>query len=103
MLNDYPQELWVTLDAAAIAEELGALLVKLNGPRYWTLDGLGLKAPGVDPVLRNFNGLTMRRLATVDLGDNPSTQRYVERYVNRGAVFFFNAGAPIYKLVNPMS
>src|ERR1700692_1358369 len=31
MLNDCPQELWGTLDAAAIAEELGALLVKLNG------------------------------------------------------------------------
>ncbi len=101
MLNDCPQELWVTLDAAAIAEELGALVVKLNGPRYWTLDGLGQKAPVVDPVMREFNGLSMRRLATVDLGDNPSTQPYVERYVNRGAVFFFNAGAPAYELVNP--
>jgi len=101
MLNDCPQELWVTLDAAAIAEEMGALLVKLNGPRYWTLDGLGQKVPVVDPVMRDFNGLTMRRLATVDLGDNPSTQPYVDRYVNRGAVFFFNAGAPVYELVNP--
>jgi hypothetical protein len=43
----------------------------------------------------------MRRIATVDLGDNPSTQPYVERYVNRGAVFFFDAGAPVYELVNP--
>jgi hypothetical protein len=91
----------VTLDAAAIAEEMGALLVKLNGPPYWTLDGLGQKVPVVDPVTRDFNGLTMRRLATVDLGDNPSTQPYLERYVNRGAVFFFEAGAPVYELVNP--
>ncbi len=43
----------------------------------------------------------MRRLAAVDLGDNPSTQPYVERYVNRGEVFFFNAGTPVYELVNP--
>lgn len=101
MLNDCPQELWETLDAATIAEEMGAVVVKLNGPRYWMLDGLGQKVAVVDPVLRDFNGITMRRIATVDLGPDPSTQPYVERYVNRGAVFFFNAGAPVHELVNP--
>ena len=44
LLNDCPQELWEALVPAAIAEELGALIVKLNGPRYWVLDGLGSKA-----------------------------------------------------------
>jgi len=101
MLNDCPQALWETLDAAAIAEEMGAVAVKLNGPRYWMLDGLGQKVAVVDPVLRDFNGLTMRRIATVDLGGDPSTRPYVERYVNRGAVFFFDAGAPVHELVNP--
>jgi hypothetical protein len=80
---------------------MGAVMVKLNGPRYWTLDGLGQKVAVVDPVLRDFNGLTMRRIATVDLGDNPAPLPYVERYVNRGAVFFFDAGAPVYELLNP--
>jgi len=101
MLNDCPQELWETLDAGAIAEELGAVLVKLNGPRHWTLDGLGQKVAVVEPVFRDFNGLAMRRIATVDLGDNPAPMPYVERHVNRGAVFFFDAGAPVYELVNP--
>ena len=101
MLNDCPQELWETLDAAVIAAEMGALAVKLNGPRHWTLDGLGQKVAIVEPVLRDFNGLTMRRIATVDLGTNPAPMPYVERYVNRGAVFFFDAGAPVYELVNP--
>ncbi|MGZ4707116.1 MAG: hypothetical protein ACXWBN_00070 [Acidimicrobiales bacterium] len=101
MLNDCPQELWETLDATAIAAEMGAVVVKLNGPRYWMLDGLGQKVAVVEPVFRDFNGITMRRIATVDLGPDPSTQPYVERYVNRGAVFFFDAGAPVYELVNP--
>lgn len=101
MLNDCPQELWETLDASAIAAEMGALVVKLNGPRYWMLDGLGQKVAPVDPIMRDFNGITMRRIATVDLGENPSQQPYLERYVNRGAVFFFDAGAPVYELVNP--
>lgn len=101
MLNACPQELWDTLDAATIAADMGAALVKLNGPRYWMLDGLGQKVAVIEPVFRDFNGLTMRRIATVDLGDNPSVQPYVERHVNRGAVFFFDAGKPVYELVNP--
>ena len=67
------------------------MVVKLNGPRHWMLDGLGQKVAVVDPVFRDFNGLTMRRIATVDLGNDPSVQPYVERHVNRGAVFFFDA------------
>jgi hypothetical protein len=101
LLNDCPQELWETLDAAAIAAEMGAAFVKLNGPRHWVLDGLGQKVAVVEPVLRDFNGLTMRRIATVDLGDDPAAMPYVERHVDRGAVFFFDAGAPVYELVNP--
>ena len=101
MLNDCPQELWETLDAEAIAADMGALIVKLNGPRHWMLDGLGTKVAVVEPVLREFNGLLMRRIATVDLGTDPAVQPYVERYVNRGAVFFFDAGSPVHELVNP--
>ena len=77
------------------------MVVELNGPRYWMLDGLGQKVAVVDPVLRDFNGITMRRIATVDLGADPSSTPYVERHVNRGAVFFFDAGAAVYELVNP--
>lgn len=58
MLNDCPQELWSTLVPADIAAELGAVFVKLNGPRHWVLDGLGTKIAPVEPVLREFNGLS---------------------------------------------
>ncbi|MEI8391291.1 MAG: hypothetical protein WCG40_02210 [Actinomycetes bacterium] len=101
MINDCPDELWQTLDPAVIASEMGALAVKLNGPRYWVLDGLGTKVAFVEPVIRDFNGLMMRRIATVDLGDKPATIPYEERYVNRGAVFFFDAGSVVYELINP--
>jgi hypothetical protein len=101
MLNDCPQELWDTLDAEAIAQDMGALAVKLNGPRYWMIDGLGQKVAPVDPVLRDFNGLSTRRIAVVELGDQPTVAPYTETHVNRGAVFFFDAGSPVYELVNP--
>lgn len=101
MLNDCPQELWSTLVAADIAAELGAVFVKLNGPRHWVLDGLGTKVAPVEPVLREFNGLLTRRIATIDLGQNPQSVPYTERHVDRGAVFFWDAGKPVYELVNP--
>ena len=100
MINDCPAELWDTLKADEIAKDLGALFVKLNGQRYWMLDGLGTKVAFVEPVMREFNGLMMRRIATVDLGDAPSTVPYQERFVNRGAVFFFDAGSVVYELIN---
>jgi len=101
MLNHCPQDLWDALDADTIAAEMGALAVKLNGPRYWMIDGLGQKVAVVDPVLRDFNGLTTRRIAVVELGQQPTVSPYTETHVNRGAVFFFDAGSPVYELVNP--
>ncbi|MGA2837052.1 MAG: hypothetical protein ABSF84_10690 [Acidimicrobiales bacterium] len=100
-LNDCPQDLWDGLDPSAIAEETGAVAVKLNGPRYWTIDGIGQKVNALEPVLREFNGLLMRRLAVIDLGDTPGTSPYTDVHVDRGAVFFFDAGKPVYELVNP--
>ena len=88
-LNECPQELWDTLDPVAIAADLGALVVKLNGPRHWVIDGIGQKVNTLEPVLREFNGLLMRRLARIDLGDEPSTSPYTDNFVHRGAVFFF--------------
>ncbi len=101
MLNDCPQHLWEKLDAAAIAKEMGAVMVKLNGPRHWVLDGLGTKVAPVEPVLREFGGIMFRRIATLALGTTPSIGAYSENKVNRGAVFFFDAGKPVYELVSP--
>ena len=101
MLNDCPQELWETLDADAIAKDMGAVFVKLNGPRYWLLDGLGSKVAVVDPVFKDFNGIQMRRIATIPIGADFAAGPYVARNVNRGAVFFFDAGKTVYELVDP--
>ncbi len=100
-LNDCPEALWDTLDPAAIAADLGALHVKLNGPRHWVIDGVGQKVNTMEPVLRDFNGILMRRLAVIDLGDHPSTSPYTDVHVHRGAVWFFDVGKPVYELVSP--
>ena len=101
LLNDCPPELWDALDAEAIAADMGALAVKLNGPRHWMLDGLGQKVAVVDPVFREFGGLTTRRIAVVELGETFGVHPYEEIHVNRGAVFFFDAGTPVHELMDP--
>jgi hypothetical protein len=87
--------------AEDIASEMGALAVKLNGPRHWTLDAFGQKIAVAEPVLRDFNGLTMRRIATVDLGEVPRLGPYTETKVNRGVIFFWDAGQTVHELINP--
>ena len=103
MLNDCPAELWDTLVADEIAKDLEAFTVKLNGPRHWMLDGLGTKVNAVEPIFRDFNGLQMRRIAVIrfEPGDTPATVPYTDRYVDRGAQFFFDEGSVVYELVNP--
>lgn len=101
MLNDCPAELWDTLDPTTIAAELGAVGVKLNGPRHWCLDGLGTKVAPVEPVLREFNGLLMRRIAVLQLGNEPGSIPYTVRNVDRGATFFWDAGKEVHELVDP--
>jgi hypothetical protein len=101
LLHDCPSEWWNSLSAGELAKEMGALMVKLNGPRYWTLDGFGTKVAVVEPVIRELRGMPMRRIAEVELGDNPAAVPYTERHVNRGAVFFFDAGRTVHELIDP--
>jgi hypothetical protein len=77
----------VGLDLTAIAAELGALVVKLklNRPRHWVIDGVGLKVNTVEPVLRDFNGLLMCRLALIDMR-RASTEVISTRWTNAGWV-----------------
>ncbi|MFM8389839.1 MAG: hypothetical protein ACKOA5_11380 [Actinomycetota bacterium] len=42
-----------------------------------------------------------RRIATIELGAKPQSVPYIERHVGRRAVFFWDAGKPVYELVNP--
>ena len=98
-LNECPQELWDSLRSDDLAAELGALFVKLNGPRHWVIDGIGQKVNTLEPVVREFNGLAMRRLAVIDLADGPTTSPYTQNHVHRGVVFFYDAEKPVYELV----
>jgi hypothetical protein len=63
-LNNLPEVLWRGLDPDRIAVECGASLAILNGSRYWLIDRIG-KVDLVEPLVRDFGGIEMRRVATL--------------------------------------
>ena len=98
-LNDCPQELWSKLDTEAIARENDAQMVLLNGPRYWLMSSID-KARGAEQEKKSFGGIEMLRQATVLLS-SMSPAPYTVNRVNRKALFTFDAGRPVFELVDP--
>lgn len=97
-LNDCPSELWDDLDADVIAREYGALGALLNGPRYWLMSSI-TKKPGEPQPTATFGDLEMIEQATVALASN-DPQPYSVNKVDRRAVFTFDAGRPVFELVD---
>lgn len=98
-LNDCPAELWNALDAEAIAKENAVAAALLNGPRFWLMSRIGKKAGEPQPT-RSFGGIEMIEQATVQLASN-NPQPYSVNKVDRRAVFTFDAGRPVFELVDP--
>lgn len=98
-LNDCPAALWDKLDAEALARENDALAALLNGPRYWLMSHIDKVSDGPQET-RTFGGIEMIRQATVQLASqNPAP--YSVNKVARHTVFHFDAGRPVFELVDP--
>ncbi|MBY0357182.1 MAG: hypothetical protein K2W82_04205 [Candidatus Obscuribacterales bacterium] len=102
-LNDCPESLWSKLDPEKIKQETGAKVVELNGPRYWTIDGL-VNSSLVNTAKRSFGGIEMRLAAVVkpSIQDKISLKKpYVIHQVARDTTWLFKAGKPVYQLIDP--
>ena len=100
-LNECPEDEWNALDPAQIKAQTGAVAALLNGPRYWLMDAIE-RRPGIERKEMTFGTLEMFLAATVDLGPiPPDLSPYLERRVDRQAIFEFSKGAEIYELTTP--
>lgn len=98
-LNDCPADLWDRLDAQAIATAHGAAAALLNGPRHWLMSAIE-KPGGTQSETATFGGIEMLRQATVALSSmNPAP--YSVNEVDRRAGFVFDAGRPVFELIDP--
>jgi hypothetical protein len=98
-LNDCPAELWLALDAKAIATENGAATALLDGPRYWLMNGI--EKPTLGPrIIKNFGGIDMvLESQTLLSAMNPAP--YTANQVHRHSVSTFDAGEEVYELCDP--
>jgi hypothetical protein len=97
-LNDCPAELWNALDPDELAEQNGAAAALLNGPRYWLMSAIAKNAQGPQQTM-SFGGIDMIRQATVKLS-SMSPAPYTVNQVDRRAVFIFEAGRPVFELID---
>lgn len=102
-LGDCPDAAWKALDGATIKANQMVDAVILNGPRYWLMDSFQ-KSMLVDPTVVTFGTLEMRLAGKIDVpfadvagGSKP----YVTRTVARTTSWVYDAGKPVYELVDP--
>ncbi|KYF88721.1 hypothetical protein BE17_24670 [Sorangium cellulosum] len=102
-LNDCPEAAWGAVDEAEVKAETRADVVVLNGPRRWMIDSFeGSKL--LDPAVRTLGGIEMRKAGTLTLAlaeARGEAKPYETRTVRRDTTWGYDAGNPVYELVDP--
>ncbi|KTD17298.1 hypothetical protein [Legionella jordanis] len=102
-INDCPEDLWNKIDIQCVKTQTGASFAKLNGPRYWVIDGL-LNSKLASPEVQSICGLKLRKAGVLKLGLSDimlSSQPYRGHTVDRHTTWIYKAGQPIYELIDP--
>lgn len=102
-LNDCPQSIWDKVSIEGVKKSTGANRVILNGPRYFMMDGI-ISSEFKNKKVEVLDGLPMRiagklkvSIKDVLLGFVP----YREHTVERNTKWVYNAGRPVYELIDP--
>jgi hypothetical protein len=98
-LNKCPAAQWRAFDAAALARELRATFVILNGPRHFLMDSATAATGGV----RSFHGMRMRKVATIAIRSAAELVQtpYTDRTISRTNTWRWNEGRTVFELVAP--
>lgn len=101
--NDCPPAAWNAIDPKKLADELGAVEVVMNGPRFWVMDRIVAAGATKEGKTRTFDGLAATQRATLALplrdilfGARP----YTERTVKRDTTYVYDAGKPVYEITD---
>ncbi len=101
-LNDCPEDIWKKIDINQIKKETSAILVRLNGPRYWVIDGF-TNLSLVDPTIKTIDGLKVRQFGKMEA--RPSdffllNIPYHPRIIKRHTTWVYEGGKPVYELLD---
>lgn len=99
-LNQCPEDLWEKITTEQIKKETGARFVRLNGPRYWVIDGFQ-NTFLIDKTIKTFGGIAMRKAGILKLKirDLVLAEKPYRMYrVKRMTTWIFNVGQPVYEI-----
>jgi hypothetical protein len=102
--NELPDDLWNTLDEDALAEQYGADVVLMNGPRYWVINAAEGNTDNLNNKIANFGGIEMKLVASLNetiFSMNLGEKFYTESYVERVTSWVYYEGNMVYELVSP--
>lgn len=101
--NDCPPAVWDAIDPDKLADQLGAMEVVMNGPRFWVMDQIIAAGTTADGKTQDFDGLAATQRATLSLplrdilfGSRP----YKVRKVMRETTYVYEAGKPVYEITD---
>ncbi|MCI4667478.1 MAG: haloalkane dehalogenase [Bacteroidia bacterium] len=100
--NDCPEMDWYALDGEDLKNQMGAVELKLNGPRHFLMNQLSGGSSGGSTgfeKIATFGNLQMQLAAQIS--GNPDESLYTENEVQRSTTFVYKAGNEVYKLINP--
>lgn len=103
-LNHCPAAQWSQLNAQALARQHGALVAKLNGPRYWVMNQIKASQTTQNGRTEDFGGIKMVLRATVAVTPSQMAggeKLYAPSPVKRTTVFTYQAGNKVYELISP--
>ena len=102
-LNDCPAKTWSKMSPEVLQKETNAAWVKLNGPRYWIIDGFK-NSHVLNSEPKVLGGITMREAGILHLGLSEimkGATPYHTQPVHRHTTYVFHANSRVYELVNP--
>jgi hypothetical protein len=93
-----PQDQWEALDEDALKADFpDAVLVLLNGPRFFLMQEIFLHNPPPEPTTHDFGSIKMALAATVAV-DPTQAGKYLERVVDRSTTFSWKSGKRVFEL-----
>ncbi len=102
-LNDCPAKIWNQITVDCVKKEMDTTLARLNGPRYWVIDGFE-NTTLINPKTKTICGLMLREAGILNINLSEllkSKSHYKQRAVTRTTTWIYQANKPVYELIDP--
>ena len=97
--NDCPAKIWDDIGEDAMKQRFGALMVLMNGPRYFIMDEITASGASTSGKTIDVDGMQLTERTSIDLGLFDLLHRpYRETTIDRDTAYRFKAGSPVFLL-----